>query len=330
MLNLTKINWTDELITAFWDGIGNTRLDELSFGRAAGPLFLDFIKPLLSKEKDILDFGAGSGHLIQLLCERGYRAAGFEISEDRKKNIIDRMQGTHNFIGVVDATSTQKFDVVIIAEVIEHVSEQGMDKFLLLATSFLKDGGTIIVTTPHKEDLELNESYCVLSNTFFHRWQHLRSFTPEAIEAALGSHGIQKQFLGVLDFSADAIQMESFKRMHNNLIHLRALAKSFLENLQVIKGTPNSIEKKLITFFEGLVKKIAPISINFELGATGLFVEEQLLFEVPSAKSWAERLSLLKEKVVEYAKVEQLYTEGPYDFSIGHENTIFYAGKKVK
>lgn len=66
-----RIRWTPQLVNKFWDGVAQTELDNLSFGKVAGPKFLELISMYLVPGGSHLDFGAGSGHVLQLLLDRG-------------------------------------------------------------------------------------------------------------------------------------------------------------------------------------------------------------------------------------------------------------------
>jgi hypothetical protein len=58
------------------------------------------------------------------------------------------------------------------------------------------------VTTPNNEDLELGMAYCPVSNTLFHRWQHVRSFTGESLSCLLSRHGISPIVVHRVEFRA--------------------------------------------------------------------------------------------------------------------------------
>ena len=211
-----KIHWSSELVTKFWNGVAQTRLDEISFSRLGGARLLDFVADYLVPGNRCLDFGAGNGKLVELLIKRGCRAAAFEPSPDRRA-MLSRMEFTSSpdFLGLIDDKSDETFDLVIAAEVIEHILDEDLDHVIDRIHRFLKPGGILIVTTPHDEDLDLNSVYCPVSDTIFHRWQHVRSFTAESLNALFAQRGFERLHDHRVDYSdAGSIYDEYVKLKH--------------------------------------------------------------------------------------------------------------------
>ena len=198
-----RLRWTPELMERFWDGFSKTRLVELSFSRGAGRALIAAIAHLLPKNGRILDFGAGDGDLIELMCARGLRIAAYEPSKNRTLTLEERMRGQASFLGTVNPKSEELFDVVMLVEVIEHILEEQLGNSLELLAHFTRPGGILIVTTPNNEDLDLNMAYCPVSNTLFHRWQHVRSFTRESLASLLGEYGFEEVVTHELEFNND-------------------------------------------------------------------------------------------------------------------------------
>ena len=201
MNKLNRLEWTPELVSKFWDNISRSRLTEYSFSKQAGKSLIIAIKHLLRLEDKILDFGAGDGHLIQLLCERGYSVSGYEPSEERCKNLKTHLDKLTTFNGFVDYSSKNMFDVVVMAEVIEHILDINLDSTLEKLATFTKQDGYLIVTTPNNEDLELAMSYCPVSDLFFHRWQHVRSFTALSLAELLDKYGFEEIVTHEVEFN---------------------------------------------------------------------------------------------------------------------------------
>jgi 2-polyprenyl-3-methyl-5-hydroxy-6-metoxy-1,4-benzoquinol methylase len=195
-----RLHWTKQLVQRFWDGVAQTRLIELSFSKLGGPALIAAISHLLPPEGRILDFGAGDGHLVKLMCERGLHVAAYEPSGKRSENLRQMVSTYPNFLGVENENSVQSFDVVIMAEVIEHVLDEDLDQTLSLLRSLTKKDGLLILTTPNNEDLDLSMCYCPLSNSLFHRWQHVRSFTRDSLLNLLGRFNFQEVVTHRVDF----------------------------------------------------------------------------------------------------------------------------------
>lgn len=187
----------------FWDGFSMTRLVELSFSRGGGKALIAAVAHLFPKEGRVLDFGAGDGDLIELMCARGLRVAAYEPSKNRTETLKERLRSQKNFLGAINLTSKESFDVVMLVEVIEHILDEYLDDTLKLLARFTKPGGILIVTTPNNEDLDLGMTYCPVSNTLFHRWQHVRSFTPDSLVSLLAGYGFEAIATHQLEFRND-------------------------------------------------------------------------------------------------------------------------------
>lgn len=195
-----RLEWTPHLVERFWAGFAQTRLTEYAFSRHGGKSLILAVEHHLPKDGTVLDFGAGDGELAERLLERGYQVAVYEPSSRRERRLLGRVAGHEGFLGVVGPETTEQFDVVLMIEVIEHVLDQELDGVLRRVHRLLKDGGTLIVTTPNNEDLELGMAYCPVSNTLFHRWQHVRSFTGESLSCLLSRYGISPVVVHRIEF----------------------------------------------------------------------------------------------------------------------------------
>lgn len=209
---IKRIHWTSELVNKFWNGVAQSELDDLSFGKVAGPKLLDLISKYLVPDGTHLDFGAGSGYLLQILLERGLSAAGFDPSPERQALLLAKIGKHKNFLGVKGINSAEQFDVVFLMEVVEHVLDEDFDAVIESVVSFVKPGGYLIASTPNNENLEYSSVYCPVSEILFHPWQHVRSFTPAQFSDCFKKRGFSPEFVVLADFSSDAEFVEACKK----------------------------------------------------------------------------------------------------------------------
>lgn len=205
------IQWTPALVERFWAGVSQTRLSCLSFSRSAAPYLIELLGDHLKPQGRHLDFGAGDGDLVRALIERGYATAACEPAGVRSAKIALDIADHPRFLGLIKDDSPDRFDVVLMIEVIEHILEEDLDGALRRVRSLLADDGILIVTTPNTEDLDLASAYCPVCDTLFHRWQHVRSFTPERLAALLFKYGFECLFLHQVDFSDARFPIEELK-----------------------------------------------------------------------------------------------------------------------
>ncbi|OFW18243.1 MAG: hypothetical protein A3H97_03595 [Acidobacteria bacterium RIFCSPLOWO2_02_FULL_65_29] len=195
-----RLKWTPELVERFWNGVAGTRLNDLSFSRLGGKAFVTAIEHLLPRHGTILDFGAGDGDLVGYLLEKGFRVAAFEPAGARRAALERRYEGQPGFLGVVGETERRRFDVVLLVEVIEHILDEQLQAALERVTGLVRAGGLLIVSTPNNEDLELSMAYCPASNVLFHRWQHVRSMTPDSLAAMLLPFGVKERVTHLMEY----------------------------------------------------------------------------------------------------------------------------------
>lgn len=298
-----ELIWTPELVTNFWDAFARSGLDdELSFGKNSGAALLDLVKAYISPNKTYLDFGAGSGHFLQHLLDRGLNAVGFDPSPNRQKALNNL---TSKATLSKERTTDRDFDVVFLMEVIEHILDQDFTATLTQAAKFVKPGGHIVVTTPNDENLRTSSVYCPISEKFFHPWQHVRSFSYEKLIATLQEFGFLPEFVALADFSADVFQIEELKALRRQDIAREKLIDDLLLTLQ--------------SFPDNTAASLAPPQKNSSL-ANG---ENSELSNFISAT--IERLVSIK---IDSMGASAPSTEYP-NLRIGKETTIVYVAKKT-
>lgn len=125
--------------------------------QAAAPTAHSYItRPILSfiparGNLKIADLGCGNGYLAGLLAELGHRVSALDSSEDGIRiakeaypSIDFRCLSLYeNLVPHIGS----EYDVVISSEVIEHLYDPRT--FLRNAHSIMKNGGTLILTTPY-------------------------------------------------------------------------------------------------------------------------------------------------------------------------------------
>jgi 2-polyprenyl-3-methyl-5-hydroxy-6-metoxy-1,4-benzoquinol methylase len=215
------LKWTHELVEKFWTGVSQTRLSELSFSKHNAEYLIELIADHLKPQGRHLDFGAGEGDLVRALLEKGYAAAAYEPVNARSALFPADIATHPKYLGAANSTGSERFDVVLMIEVIEHVLEEYLPGVLQKVKSSLVDGGTLIVTTPNAEDLDLAAAYCPQCETLFHRWQHQRSFTPESLPKFLGRHGFECLDISEVDFSYTRFFIEDLKYLNEEIETMR-------------------------------------------------------------------------------------------------------------
>jgi 2-polyprenyl-3-methyl-5-hydroxy-6-metoxy-1,4-benzoquinol methylase len=162
------------------------------------------IKPYLAGGGNVLDYGCGPGNLIRPLLNEGFRVAGLDTSASARDQVKQQFGNTPNFLGVFDqgeiAGSGLRFDVIIVAEVIEHLYDDQLDELLDTLKTLSTAGTRIIFTTPNEEVLEDSYILCPVSGKLFHRWQHVRSWSKNSITSFLQARNFEVSVVFATDF----------------------------------------------------------------------------------------------------------------------------------
>jgi SAM-dependent methyltransferase len=202
--NPPKIVWSPDLVERFWNY--QSRFPDNYFTKQFGAEIVKTIAPVLVGCEHVLDFGCGTGFLLPHLARYVKTLTGADVSEESLKFVNQAYGNLTNFQGAfsVDELLLKKntFDAIVLIEVVEHLYDNQIDNILNQTLSLLRPGGIVIITTPNEENLALNEVYCPLSDTVFHRWQHVQSFNAIRIESFATRAGFITQKTFTTDFSA--------------------------------------------------------------------------------------------------------------------------------
>jgi ubiquinone biosynthesis O-methyltransferase len=99
----------------------------------------------------VLDVGCGNGSMLALpLARRGFQVMGIDIdapSIEHAKQLAKDLPNAAFICGDVAELKTENFDVVILAEVLEHMTEPRM--LLTDSVKHLNESGVVIVTVPN-------------------------------------------------------------------------------------------------------------------------------------------------------------------------------------
>lgn len=297
------LEWTPELVRRFWNQIADTRLAEISFSRQAGTYLLAALRSNLKAGGRHLDFGAGDGDLTLMLAKKGYATAAFEPAADRRDVLVARLRNEPKFIGVVDSQSREIFDVVLMIEVIEHVLEADLDATLRQVNRMLPPGGTLIVSTPNNEDLDLSMAYCPVSDTMFHRWQHVRSFTVDTLTSLLSRYGFRSVAVHQLELTKAAFDdwqssphLVPFRRLREAIArHLeRRMYRRLAHNNAVTVGAGSTIVYigRRSNVRDLPASGVLPSDANVDAHRIGLAVSDHVGADVAAILAETDRLQL--------------------------------------
>lgn len=124
----------------------------------------------------ILDFGCGHGKYSQLFTAQGNLVTSVDINSDYIDSI--KAQGrnaktTKEFF----AQPIEKFDLIFLSHVIEHLTPEQLVKLIPELCLRLKKDGRLILISPTPGE------------RFYHDFSHIRPYLPQSIRHAFGQKG---------------------------------------------------------------------------------------------------------------------------------------------
>ena len=147
-----------------------------------------FLARQVAAGSKVLNIGAGVLIFEKLAREQGAEVhcldpSAASISRAQKElGLGERAKVGHSqSIPFADA----QFDLVVMSEVLEHLTSDDLNRSLVEVARVLKPGGIFLGTVPFDEDLAASAVVCPHCSKSFHRWGHQQHFTKESLQALL-------------------------------------------------------------------------------------------------------------------------------------------------
>ena len=174
-------------------------------GDVSSPEIIRLSKKYIGKR--VLDVGAGSGALINLIPN----AVGLDLVPKHPRIIKG---------GISDMPfGYESFDTIFATEILEHLDDVTLDKGLDEIYRILKKKGHLVITAPYKEDLRQNMIVCPKCGVKFHRVGHMQVFDEKRMKEVLEKKGLKIIRIRILPIG--------FMATHKFLKHFRYLLEKF-------------------------------------------------------------------------------------------------------
>jgi SAM-dependent methyltransferase len=142
----------------------------------------------------VLNIGVGDASFEALAAAAGHDLSTLDPSAQAIARLAQARGETRCRVGYSQAIpwSDGSFECVVMSEVLEHLDDATLAATVREVRRVLTPGGRFIGTVPADEDLALNQTVCPHCGIRFHRFGHLRSFSSEAVRAALAGGGFAR------------------------------------------------------------------------------------------------------------------------------------------
>jgi len=160
-----------------WDYYQNESPDTFEGSRARLRLLVSRIRP----SQVALNIGCGSGILEHLALSRKIDIYSLDPSERSIGQLREALHlGDKARTGYIQKLPFPDsfFDVVVVSEVLEHLTPAVTKAGLEEIRRVLKPGGRVLGTVPSREDFRMQIAVCPCCGKKFHRWGHEQSFDP--------------------------------------------------------------------------------------------------------------------------------------------------------
>lgn len=148
---------------------------------------LNYLTRFLRKNDIVLNVGIGGGIFERYALDKGVRV--FSIDPDCASLQVHEFDGYNPVAGRLEALPFADgcFDVVVVSEVLEHLSQEAFGQALNEIHRVLAKEGKIIGTVPCEEDLSENIVICPKCEEVFHKVGHMQSFSCRSMNEMLAN-----------------------------------------------------------------------------------------------------------------------------------------------
>ena len=138
--------------------------------------------------RDILDIGCSSGMFLSIVQEQGF--SGFGVEPNTKEASHAKNHGI-NVLGktITDIPRNQKFDVITMWDVLEHINSPG--NFVKSLKKYLKPGGVVFVQIPTCDSLAAR--IMREKSNMFDGIEHLTLFSKKSLDICFENAGFSSK-----------------------------------------------------------------------------------------------------------------------------------------
>ena len=181
-------------------------------------------------EKSILDIGCGTGDFLVACKKSGFQVCGIEPSKKAKEIVTSKIQA--DLFDDISDLNTQKFDVITMWHVLEHVPN--LKDYISILKTLLKPNGTLIIAVPNFKSYDAN--YYKEFWAAYDVPRHLSHFSKKAISKLFLKEKMEVVKILPMKFDSYYVSLLSEKYKTGSANFLKAIYIGFVSNLKAIQS----------------------------------------------------------------------------------------------
>ncbi|MFN7912703.1 MAG: class I SAM-dependent methyltransferase [Bacteroidota bacterium] len=177
----------------------------------------------------VLDYGCGTGMFLKVCQDNGWKAYGMEPDDGARKlgtemglNVFSDKERVNTY------TNNQKFDVITLWHVLEHVTD--LDETLTFFRERLNKGGALVIAVPNYTSFDAQHY-----KEFWAAYdvpRHLYHFEISTIQKLLSKYGFSLTETRPMKFDSFYVSMLSEKYMTGKINYVKAFLTGLKSNLK--------------------------------------------------------------------------------------------------
>jgi 2-polyprenyl-3-methyl-5-hydroxy-6-metoxy-1,4-benzoquinol methylase len=191
----------------------------------------------LQGNKNLLDYGCGTGNFLTAAHQSGWTITGVEPSP------IARLAAQRNTGSAITESLNElkdkKFSTITLWHVLEHVPD--LNETLLKLKSLLEENGTLFIAVPNHASRDAQRYKSIWAGYDVPR--HLWHFTPDNMQKLVSKHGLKLKRTVPMKLDAYYVSMLSEKYKNNQKLGpiqmIRAFFAGWRSNAHAYAGTGN-------------------------------------------------------------------------------------------
>lgn len=194
----------------------------------------NWVQSLFTGHKgNLLEIGAGTGAFAHSMTLKGWNVTALEPDEASRKRALDNYQIELLPIEILNDLPTQKFDVITLWHVLEHVHD--LSEYMQIFKRLLKHNGRLIIAVPNYTSFDAQ--YYKQFWAAYDVPRHLYHFSPSAMQVLVGKNQMQIVQYKPMWFDSFYISLLSEKYKQSGSFGLiRAFMIGLISNLTAFKN----------------------------------------------------------------------------------------------